>query len=163
MTADVHTRAKELIVGGTSSAEEQRWLSEHLASCRECGGLLQRAQAVRTALRTVPVMADPNLVNATQRRVLRFASEQRERESNQFLIRVTIAVAAVLTWVSVPLLWQAAQWVGGFTPQPQLTAVLAFLLVGILPAVLAGAAALAARRGSGREQQQATIHWKGEL
>ncbi len=162
MTADVHARAKELIITGTASAEEQRWLHEHLASCRECGGLLQRAQTVRTALRTVPVMADPNLVNATKRRVLRFAAEQQERESYKFLVRVTIVLAAVVTWVTVPLLWQFSEWVGGFTAQPRLAAFVVFVFAGFLPAILAGIAGLAARRGR-RDAEQATLHFKGEL
>ena len=161
MSADVHARAQELIVAGAASAAEQRWLEEHLANCRECGGLLERAQAVRTALRTTPLMADPNLVDATKRRVLRFAIEIRERESHRWLVRLSIGVTAVLTWVSIPLLWQAAQWVGSRTPEPQLASLLVFLGFGLLPALLAGGAALAARHGS-TPGQVPTSHVKGE-
>ena len=163
MSADVHTRAQELILAGSGSAEEQRWLEEHLATCHDCGGLLQGAQAVRSALRSTPIMADPAMVAATVRRTLRFAAEQREQESYRFLVRVTIALAAMLAWSSVPLLWQAAQWAAGFTPQPQLAAVGIFSVFGIMPAVLATAAALAARGSSTAAHSYSSSHFKGDL
>jgi hypothetical protein len=163
MSADVHTRAQELILTGSASAEEQRWLEEHLATCRDCGGLLQGAQAVRSALRSTPIMADPAMVAATVRRTLRFAAEQREQESHRFLLRVTIALAAMLAWISVPLLWKAAQWAAGFTPQPQLAAFGIFSLVAVVPAVLAAVAALAARGSSSPANSYSSLHSKGDL
>jgi anti-sigma factor RsiW len=160
--SDEHIHAKELIVSGTASPADERWLQEHLAACSECAALLDRAQAVRSALRSAPLMADPKMVDATRRRALRFAAELQERESHRLWMRLSIGVAAVLAWVSMPLLWQAAQWVGAQTMQPQLTAVLVFLGFGLLPALLAGAAVLAARQGSGGHQLP-TLHSKGEL
>lgn len=157
-----HSRAKDLIVGGTTNASDDRWLQQHLAACNECSALLDRTQAVRSALRSAPVMADPQMVAATRRRALRFAAELRERESHRWLVRLSIGVTAVLTWVSIPLLWQAAQWVGSRTPEPQLTSLLVFLGFGLFPALLAGAAALAARHGSASSQVP-TSHVKGEL
>jgi anti-sigma factor RsiW len=157
-----HTRAQELIVAGAENAADERWLQEHLAGCPECAALLDRAQAVRSALRSAPLMADPQMVAATLRRALRFAAEMRERESHRMLVRLSIGVAAVLAWVSMPLLWQAALWVGAQTTQPQVTALLVFLGFGLLPAVLAAAAALAARQGSA-SHQVSTLHSKGDL
>ncbi len=160
--SDEHIRAKELIVSGTANAADERWLQEHLAACTSCAAFLERAQAVRSALHSAPLMADPQMVAATRRRALRFAAELRERESHRWLVRISVGVAAVLTWVSMPLLWQAAQWVGSRTAQPQLTSLLVFLGFGLLPALLAGGAALAARHGSARGQVPPS-HVKGEL
>lgn len=157
-----HTHAKELIVSVAENADDERWLQEHLAACGECAAFLERAQAVRSALRSSPVMADPQMVAATRRRALRFAAELQERESHRWLVRISVGVAAVLTWVSIPLLWQAAQWVGNRTPAPQLASLLVFLGFGLLPALLAGGAALAARHSS-TQSQVPTSQVKGEL
>ncbi len=160
--SDEHIRAKELIVSGAANAADERWLQEHLNACTSCAAFLDRAQAVRSALRSSPLMADPQMVAATRRRALRFAAELQERESYRRLVRLSIGVVAVLTWVSMPLLWQAARWIGGHTAQPEVTTLLVFLGFGLLPALLAGLAALAARHGSG-SGQVSTSHVKGEL
>jgi hypothetical protein len=97
------------------------------------------------------------------RHTLRFAAEQREQASHRMLVRATVALAAVLAWISVPLLWQAAQWIAGFTAQPQLAAIAVFTLFGILPAVLAGAAALAARGSSKAARLDHSLHLEGDL
>ena len=160
--SDDHIRAKELIVSGAANAADERWLQEHLSGCSQCAAFLDRTQVVRSALRSSPIMADPQMVAATRRRALRFAAELQERESYRWLVRLSIGVAAVLTWVSLPLLWQAAQWFGSRTAQPQLTSLLVFLGFGLLPALLAGGAALAARYGSASGRVP-TSHVKGEL
>ena len=160
--SDEHIRAKELIVSGAPSAAEERWLQEHLSGCSQCASFFDRTQAVRSALRSSPIMADPKMVAATRRRALRFAAELQERESHRWLVRISVGVAAVLTWVSMPLLWQAAQWFGSRTPEPQLASLLVFLGFGLLPALLAGGVALAARHGSAPARVP-TSQLKGEL
>lgn len=142
MSQDVHTRAKELIVGGATSVAEERWLQEHLAACAGCGALLERAHAVRDALHSTPLTADPEMVAAAQRRLLRHALELSERQSRRWMLTASVAVAALFAWISVPLLWQFARWLGGMTSSPQATTITVFLMVAFTPAVVAAAAAL---------------------
>ena len=153
MSQDVHLRAKELIVSGSTSAADERWLQEHLATCPSCAALLDRAHSVREALHSVPLMADPEMVAAAQQRLLRHALELSERESRRWMLTASVAVAALFAWISVPLLWQLARWLGEMTPAPQTAAITVFLGAAFTPALLAFAAALWLRRS----QQQAEM------
>jgi hypothetical protein len=147
MSADPHIRAKELIVSGGSAAD-QRWLQEHLRSCPDCAATLDRAQAVRAALHSASISATPELVAAAQQRVLRHALVLAESEGRRWMITASIAIAALFTWISVPLLWQAANWIGNMTLVPQAAAITIFVSAAISPALLAAAAAMAARSDS---------------
>ncbi|MBI2679161.1 MAG: hypothetical protein HYX28_10315 [Candidatus Koribacter versatilis] len=142
MSHDAHTRAKESIVGGTSDAAEQRWLQKHLAACADCAALLDRAHAVRDALHSAPLTAHPAMVAAAQQRLLRHALELSERESRRWMLTASVAVATLFAWISVPLLWQLARWLGEMTPAPAATTIAAFVVVASTPALLAAAAAL---------------------
>ena len=142
MSHDVHIRAKELIVGGAAAPADERWLQEHLAGCPGCAGLLDRAHAVRDALHSIPLTADPEMVAAAQQRLLRHALELSERESRRWMLTASVAVAALFAWISVPLLWQAAKWVGGMTAAPQSATIAVFTMAALTPAMLAAAAAL---------------------
>lgn len=138
---NTHERAKELIIAGAATAEEQRWLGEHLAGCVGCAALLARTQALRSALRSAPVTADAAMVEATKQRLLRHALELAERESRRWMLTASVAMAALFAWISVPLLWQAASWVGERTSSPAAATVTVFLGVAFLPALLAAAGA----------------------
>ena len=142
MSQDVHIRAKELIVGGSTSAAEERWLQEHLAACPDCAALLDRAHSVRDALHSVPLTADPEMVAAAKQRLLRHALELSERESRRWMLTASVAVASLFAWISVPLLWQFAHWLGELTPAPQTAAITLFALAALTPTFLAAAAAL---------------------
>jgi anti-sigma factor RsiW len=141
---DPHIRAKELLVTGASAAE-QHWLEQHLAECTDCAATRERAQAVRAALHSVPVTASPAMVEATQKRMLRHALELSEREARRWMLTASVALATLFAWITVPLLWQASRWVGDMTAEPQAAALAIFLTTSLLPALLAGAAALALR------------------
>jgi len=141
MTNDPHIRAKELLVAGSTPAE-QHWLEQHLAACPECAATRERAQAVRTALRSLPLTASPAMVEATQKRMLRHALELSERESRRWMLTASIAVATLFAWITVPLFWQLASWLGDKTSAPQATAIAVFLMAAFTPALLAAAAAL---------------------
>jgi len=142
MSQDVHTRAQQLIVAGTADAAEERWLHEHLAGCARCAALLERARAVRSALRSVAVTADPAMVEAAKQRLLRHALELAERESRRWMLTASVAMSALFAWISVPLLWQAASWAGSRTSSPQSAAIAVFMMAAVTPALLAWAAAL---------------------
>ena len=58
------------------------------------------------------------------------------------MLTASVAVAALFAWISVPLLWQAASWLGSLTPEPQAAAITVFATVALTPALLAAAAAL---------------------
>lgn len=142
MSQDVHIRAQELIVGGAANAAEERWLQEHLAGCADCAALLERARALREALHSAPLAADPEMVAAAQQRLLRHALELSERESRRWMLTASVAIAALFAWISVPLLWQAASWLGEMTASPQATTIAVFTMAALTPAMLAAAAAL---------------------
>jgi len=148
MSGNMHERAQELIVVGAESASDERWLQEHLAGCGQCSALLERTQAVRSALHSLPLTADPAMVEATQRRALRYALELGERESHRWLLTLSTVVVAGLAWLTVPLLWQASSWLGGMTSAPQAATLAVYLTAAVVPAVLAAAAVMATRNGS---------------
>jgi len=145
---NLHERAQELIFAGAGSAADDRWLQAHLAGCGECSALLERAQAVRSALHSLPIIADPAMVEATQKRMLRHALVLSERESRRWMLIASVAIATLFAWITVPLLWQASRWVGDMTSQPQAFTLVIFLTISLLPAVLAGAAAFAVRNNT---------------
>ena len=147
MSTDPHLRAQELIVAG-ASAEEQHWLQAHLAACAQCAATRERAQAVRAALHSLPLSASPAMVEATQKRMLRHALELSERETRRWMLTASVSVAALLAWITVPLLWQASSWLGALTSAPETTTLAVFLFAGTTPALLAAAAALALRGGT---------------
>ena len=147
MNRNPHERAQELILidAGAASAPDQRWLQEHLAGCAQCSALLERTHAVRSALHSLPLTADPAMVEATRRRALRYALELGERESRRWLLTLSTVVAAGFAWLTVPLLWQASSWLGGMTSAPQATTLAVYLTAAVVPAVLAAAAAMGLR------------------
>ena len=148
VSGNSHDRAQELILVGATSAPDERWLQEHLAGCDECSALLERARTVRSALHSLPLTADPAMVEATRRRALRYAVELGERESRRWLLTLSTAVVAGLAWLTVPLLWQASSWLGGMTSAPQAAALAVYLTAAVVPTLLGAAAALALKNGS---------------
>ena len=149
MNADLHTRARDLLLAdGAAHIEDDRWLQEHLATCPDCSAFLERAQSVRSAFHSLPLTADPAMVEATKQRALRYAIELGEHESRRRMLFVSIAVATGFAWLTVPLLWQGSVWIGGLTATPEAAAVMVFFTAGIVPALLAAAVAMALRNGS---------------
>ena len=148
VNGNLHERAQELILVGATSAPDERWLQEHLAGCAQCSALLERTLAVRSALHSLPLTADPAMVEATRRRALRYALELGERESRRWLLTLSTVVVAGLAWLTVPLLWQASSWLGGMTSAPQAATLAVYLSAAVVPALLAAAAAMAMRNGS---------------
>ena len=160
MTHDPHARAQELILSGEMSAGDERWLQEHLAGCTECSGLLQRTELVRRALRSVPIMADPAMVEATRRRALSYGRELQERESRRWLIAIAVVLSIVVTSATIPLAWVSAEWLGTWTGWSLTALVVLFLGAYFLPTVLAAAAALAL---AGERRHSVTWSHGGEL
>ena len=157
---NLHQRAQGLILidAGAGSASDERWLQQHLAACEGCSALLERAQAVRSALHSLPLTADPAMVEATRRRALRYAVELGERESRRRLLTVSGVVIAGLSWLTVPLLWQAASWLGGMTSAPQAAALAVYIFAGTLPALLAAVAMMGLR---GETLRNSSISFEG--
>ena len=161
MTHDAHERAQELILAADDmTAADQRWLQEHLGGCNECGALARRAETVRGALRSVPIMADPGMVEATRRRALNYAHELQERESRRWLIIVAVAFSIVLTAATLPLAWISAEWIAGSAGWSVAAIVLLFLGAYFLPTIVAAAAALSV---AGERRQRVTWLQRGEL
>jgi anti-sigma factor RsiW len=160
MNNDLHARAQELLLSGEVSAGDERWVQEHLASCSECGALLRRVEAVRSALRSVPIMADPAMVEATRRRALGHARELAERDSRRWFLAIATAFSILLTSATVPLAWMGAEWLGGWAGWSLSAIVLLSFGVWSLPTILAAAAALAV---GGERWRKVTWSHGGEL
>ena len=160
MNHDPHARAQELILSGEMNAADERWLQEHLATCTECSGLLQRTELVRRALRSVPIMADPAMVEATRRRALSYAHELQERESRRWLIGIAATFAIVLTSATAPVAWMGAEWLGGWAGWSLTGVVALFAGAYFLPTILGTAAALAV---GGERWRKVTWAERGEL
>lgn len=152
MKSDAHVRAQELILGAHEmEAADERWLHEHLSGCNECGALARRADAVRSALRSVPIMADPRMVEAAQLRARLYALELQEQSARRWFIVLASVISVAITAASVPAMWVGARWLGDWAGWSPTLTVVVVSSVWFVPTALAAAAAvalIAARRGS---------------
>jgi hypothetical protein len=148
MNEDLHERATRLIAAERVeglSADEQAWLSEHLAECASCAAHAQETERALRALRAVTIPVRPTLVSATQWRVRLRAHELREQESRMRGLWFSCALSWVLGVLSAPLLWWGFQWAGRYLALPDVAWQTAFALWWIMPAA-ASAALLAGLR-----------------
>jgi hypothetical protein len=146
MKYDAHMRAQEMILGADEmSGDDQRWLDEHLSGCAECGVLARHAEAVRSALKSVPIMAEPRMVEAAQMRARLYAMELQERTARRWFIVLASAISVLITAASVPAMWEGARWLAtaaGWSPS---WTVVVMSGVWFIPTAIAAAAAVALR------------------
>jgi hypothetical protein len=153
MTKDSHERAVRLMsaeqVEGLS-AEDRRWLYEHLSACTGCS---KKADALRVglaSLRSVSVRLNPALLDATRRRV-----RSRAVEIEELRVRVrAVALVAILSlvWMGFTgsVTWQAFEWLGRSLGWVDGVCLSAFVLGWFLPATVA-ALILSLKRGEWAE------------
>jgi hypothetical protein len=153
-----HERARELLLGDPPNAADQRWLEEHLSDCTECRELLARTEDVRRGLRGLGLGASAGMAERTKLRVRLYREELRERAQRQWMLSGAVGLAVVTSWLLAPALWVAARWLGQWVGVASPLGVIAIFAVWTLPAMLAVAAAVAARRHT---NQATTTRWAG--
>jgi len=146
MTADLHERARVLIAlsgpEGVSHAERS-WLTEHLESCASCREYAENSAAAIRLLRVNAVTAGVSLVATTQIRVRERARELQRRRERLWMIWACTAAVTLCAGFTTAVMWRAVAWIG---QQAQLSTPvweLAFVVLSLMPTILAGILLLA--------------------
>lgn len=149
MSEGLHVRAQQLIakhrVEGIS-AEEQAWLSAHLAECEACSAVQAQTVQALTAFRSVNIELPKNLAARTQLRVRLRAEELPVRDGSRVLLWAIAAVSWVLGIASAPLVWRGFAWVGSELHLPDLVWQAGVVLWWLVPGVVAIGAVMMQKR-----------------
>jgi anti-sigma factor RsiW len=143
MKEDAHKLAREQMADamlGILEKAEQRRLEEHLRQCSECANAAGAMREAVGALRAAPVQADPALVNATRRSVRLYAERLREAESQRRMVLISSAMAAVAGAITLPYLFRAFAWAGGYLGVSEVALYVAVLAIWLVPGLLAALA-----------------------
>ena len=149
MSNDVHVRAHQLIakqrIEGIS-ADEQTWLTAHLAECEACSSFrVQTAQAL-VAFRSTNIELPKNLAARTQLRVRLRSEELRAHNPARLLLWAIAGVSWLLGLASAPLVWRGFAWAGGELGLPKIIWQIGVALWWLLPGLLATGMVLLQRR-----------------
>jgi hypothetical protein len=143
---DLHERARKLIALAGSeeiTGVEQEWLASHLDSCVACQSFAENSRETIRALRAIPITAGAGLVSATQMRVRQRGLELQRRQERVWVISICCAAVALSSALTTAALWRGFAWLG---QQSRLAAPVweaGFVVVCLMPAVLAGVSLLA--------------------
>jgi hypothetical protein len=148
MKRNAHDEARELIaVAGANdkdlSGAQQTWLRAHLQQCVACGDYAEGAGRVVRALRSQPLAADSALVQATQMRVRSRALELQRQQERLWVICVCCGAVTVGTAFTIAVLWRGFAWVGQQARLPDPVWQIGLLVLGLMPAIVAGILLLA--------------------
>jgi hypothetical protein len=139
MTNHDHARAIDLItlrgVEGIGDSEIS-WLEAHLAECSQCSSYARSLLSASQVLRSMPVMATPSLVSATQARLRARALEMRERESRVFLIGLSFCLGMLSSTASAWLWWKFGNWAVDLLGLPQSIVAPGVVLFWLLPSIM---------------------------
>jgi hypothetical protein len=140
-----HSRAQQLVakqrIEGIS-AEEQTWLSEHLAECEACSTLRSQTAQALAAFRSLNVDLPKNLAARTQLRVRMRAEELPAHNPGRFLLWTIAGVSWLLGLASAPLVWRGFEWLGGELGLPRIVWQIGVALWWLVPGVVATGAVL---------------------
>jgi anti-sigma factor RsiW len=144
MNPESHEHARQLVnarrVEGISSAEHD-WLERHLASCDECSSAAESLDATIQALRSSPVVANPELVRQTRLAVRSRAEELRAARSRSLPLWIATAVSSLSMILTTSYVWQVFAWFGQMTHVSSVVWQAGFLLWWFFPATVLAAAA----------------------
>ena len=169
MNSDPHERARLMIAmsgperfsdAGLSaelSNAEQSWLAVHLESCPACREFRENSRETIRSLRGIPIAASGRLVSMTQMRVRQRAEELQRQQERFWVVCVCCAAVTLSSAVTTVVLWRgfawlseqlSQQWMGQqwMGQQARLSAPVwesGFVVVYLMPAVLAGILLLA--------------------
>ena len=139
MIRDTHQQAQELIACGEDdlSPSQQAWLRNHLDGCAPCRDYAQAAEQFVRSLRSVPVVADLNLVRATQMRVRLRSYQLLQRRERMWLVWMSCVLVGLSAAITTPFLWRAWQWLAerGHVSSPVWQ--VGFMIFWLSPAVAA--------------------------
>jgi predicted anti-sigma-YlaC factor YlaD len=144
MNPESHERARKLLyedrVEGIS-ADNRRWLEEHLTGCNACS---QEANALAVAvesLRARSVSAPANVVRRTSLAIHRRADQRRVEQEPRVLLWAAAALSSAWTLVTTPYIWALFAWFGRTFQLADMIWQLGFLMWWFLPATVLGAIA----------------------
>jgi anti-sigma factor RsiW len=142
MNGSLHQRAERLITAQRVegiSADDRKWLHQHLESCPRCSRYADSIENTLRSLRSLSIRVDPALIKATRMAVQLRARELQERPSRMLSLWVFSALSWILGIVTAPPLWRAFEWVGRKAGVPDFMWQMGFVLWFILPALIVAA------------------------
>jgi hypothetical protein len=149
---DVHERARKLIaLSSPETHSDQRsgepasnaWLAAHLETCAPCCAFAENAAETIRGLRAIPIAAERNLVSTTQMRVRQRALELQRRRERVWLVSVSCIAVTVCALLSTFVLWRGFEWLGARAQLASSVWQVAFLVFGMMPALVAAILLLA--------------------
>jgi hypothetical protein len=153
--SDMHERARMMIalsapegfsdagLGEGLSHDERVWVAGHLESCARCREFAENSREAVLGLRRHGVTASGSLISQTQVRVRQRAEELKRQQERLWVVSACCAAVALGTTVSTAVLWRGFEWMG---QQARLSLMLwacGFVLLSLMPSVLAGIVLLA--------------------
>ncbi len=139
MIRDTHQQAQELIACGEHdlSPSQQAWLRTHLDGCASCRDYGQAAQQFVRSLRSVPVVADLNLVRTTQMRVRLHSRQLLQKRERMWLVWMSCVLVGLSAVITTPILWRGFQWLGEWARVSSPVWQVGFMVFWISPALAA--------------------------
>jgi predicted anti-sigma-YlaC factor YlaD len=136
---DTHQQAQELIACGEHdlSPSQQAWLRTHLDGCASCRDYGQAAQQFVRSLRSVPVVADLNLVRTTQMRVRLHSRQLLQKRERMWLVWMSCVLVGLSAVITTPILWRGFQWLGEWARVSSPVWQVGFMVFWISPALAA--------------------------
>lgn len=145
---NLHERCRNLIdrnlIEGLT-AEEQRWLEDHMAECGPCATRMASTEAAVRAVKSVSIALPRGLAASTKLRVREQAANHKRRRARNLALIAGCAVSWVAGVASAPLVWRMCEWVGTTLYLPRIVWQLGFLSWWLVPAACAGLVVLWAR------------------
>jgi hypothetical protein len=142
MSAESHEQAERLIaqerVEGVS-AEEQKWLGQHLQECARCAELARATEQALRSLRGLSVPFPRALASRTQFRVRLRAQELQEREPRWRMVWIVSGISWAFGAATAPYVWRGLEWLGHWAGVPNLIWQMGFGVWWALPAIIAAA------------------------
>src|SRR5215475_7135806 len=145
MNENIHSRAQQLIAQQRVeriSAEEQSWLTTHLAECAACSSIQEQTAQSLAAFRSMNIELPKNLAARTQLRVRMRAEELPAHNPGRFLLWAIAGVSWLLGLASAPLVWRGFEWLGGELGLPRIVWQIGVALWWLVPGVVATGAVL---------------------
>lgn len=156
MSEAIHSRAQQLLakqrIEGIS-ADEQAWLSAHLAECEAC--LLAQTQTANAlaAFRSMNTELPKNLASRTQLRLRMRADELNEREPGRKLLWALVAISWAVGVATAPLVWRGFEWVGQEFGLPKIILATGMALWWLVPGLLITGAVVMQKEKTEREAE----------
>jgi hypothetical protein len=147
---DAHERARRLIalagpdtLSSADQASSNAWLAAHMDACASCRAFTENATATIHGLRLIPIAAQRSLVSTTQTRVRRRALELQRHRERLWLVLVSCTAVTLCALLSAVALWRGFEWLGARAHLASSVWQVGFLVVCVMPALVAGILLLA--------------------